>query len=365
MQADRTLDEIGRQYGTDKSSLGHGYLASYERFFAELRERPLKILEVGVYGGASLATWAEYFPRATIVGVDIDPESVSFERERVRIELADQSNLEELTRIAVRHGPFDVILEDGSHRWEHQITSLRTLFPFLVPGGLYIAEDLHVNFPQHAAAYQGVASFSCVDYLKRLVELRVADGELDIDAVEDSFLRTYGRHVDSITFVKHACILRKGQMPTRPRPAPHLGILAAEPEKSLVRIRAHVGCLGDTAGSGTCVNPGEADRRKNIQGFLLLAPTLKEGTLQYRARLSDGSWTGWATPPRFVGTRGKELDLTGVELRLDAPAGSGYSLQVAAKFRDDDQVVLGGNERPCLPRTAGAALYALQIHVSA
>jgi RHS repeat-associated protein len=69
-----TLDEIGLKFGTDKSSIYHNYLSFYERFFERYRDEPIKLLEIGVAGGASLAMWNEYFPQALIVGADIDPE---------------------------------------------------------------------------------------------------------------------------------------------------------------------------------------------------------------------------------------------------------------------------------------------------
>ena len=95
-----TLDEIGLKHGTDKASPHHNYLNFYETFMAPLREQPVCLLEIGVYKGASLATWREYFPYARIVGVDIQPSAKQFEAERVRVELADQSNLEHLAQLA-------------------------------------------------------------------------------------------------------------------------------------------------------------------------------------------------------------------------------------------------------------------------
>ena len=66
------LDELGILHGTDKGSLGHGYLGHYERILGPLRDEPITILEIGVSDGASLRMWADYFTRATIVGVDIN-----------------------------------------------------------------------------------------------------------------------------------------------------------------------------------------------------------------------------------------------------------------------------------------------------
>ena len=91
-----TLDALGLKHGTDKSSSGHDYLSFFDAFFAPLRDLPVTLLEIGVYKGASLRTWEEYFPRGKIIGVDLMPSCKRFERGRVKIELADQSNLDHL-----------------------------------------------------------------------------------------------------------------------------------------------------------------------------------------------------------------------------------------------------------------------------
>lgn len=166
------LDAIGLKHGTDKASSDHDYLNFYEIFLSPLRDERMTVLEIGVFNGASLKTWEEYFPHATIIGADILPLTKRFERNRTTIEILDQSNVEELTRLAVQHGPFDIIIEDGSHMWEHQITSLRILFPFLKNDGLYIVEDLQTNYGLMEPHYRGVASQTCMSYLKAWADLR-------------------------------------------------------------------------------------------------------------------------------------------------------------------------------------------------
>src|SRR5579859_423149 len=156
-QQNTSLDAIGLKHRTDKSSRGHDYLNFYETYFAPMRGEKLNILEIGIFNGASLSTWAEYFPRANIVGADINPATKRFERKGIAVEILDQSDIEQLVQVAVKHGPFDIIIEDGSHMWEHQITSLRTLFPFVRNNGIYIVEDLQTNYRE---SYRGVASIT-------------------------------------------------------------------------------------------------------------------------------------------------------------------------------------------------------------
>ena len=52
-----------------------------------------------------------------------------------------------LAAINGEFGPFDVILDDGSHKTHHQIISFGALFrEALKDGGCYMVEDVHSNY---------------------------------------------------------------------------------------------------------------------------------------------------------------------------------------------------------------------------
>lgn len=104
-----TLEKLGYDHGTDKSARGHHYLEFYERFLLSLRFTATAILEIGVWHGQSLRMWADYFPNATVVGVDINAETQQHATDRITVEIADQSKVDDLERIAHRYGPFDLI----------------------------------------------------------------------------------------------------------------------------------------------------------------------------------------------------------------------------------------------------------------
>src|SRR6185369_9364420 len=58
----------------------------------------------------------------------------------------------QLTALADQYGPFDVVIDDGSHESQHQTVSLRTLVGHVRAGGLYVIEDTHENLkPQKGA----------------------------------------------------------------------------------------------------------------------------------------------------------------------------------------------------------------------
>src|SRR5438445_12333566 len=88
-----SLDAIGTRHGTDKSSSHHGYLDFYERFFRDLRYKQITLLEIGVLRGESARMWNEYFEYGKIIGVDVNPEALQSQDDRIIIEIANQSNV--------------------------------------------------------------------------------------------------------------------------------------------------------------------------------------------------------------------------------------------------------------------------------
>jgi cephalosporin hydroxylase len=44
------------------------------------------------------------------------------------------------------HGPFDIVIDDGSHVFEHQIASFEALFPLASSTAVYIVEDVHTSY---------------------------------------------------------------------------------------------------------------------------------------------------------------------------------------------------------------------------
>jgi hypothetical protein len=152
----KSLTELMNQYGSDKGDdpatiHAHNYALAYEAMFAEMREKPIKMLEIGVAdprpgaAGASLKAFYDYFPAARIFGYDIVDAS-EFNNDRITTFKGDQASHGDLLRfIRTYGGGFHIIIDDGSHQDAHQQISLGFLFRYLLPGGFYVIEDCHVS----------------------------------------------------------------------------------------------------------------------------------------------------------------------------------------------------------------------------
>jgi predicted O-methyltransferase YrrM len=132
------LEECWTRHGCDKGS--HGYHTVYEKL-----PEPQRLLEVGVFRGASIAAWLEYYPNAEIHCVDtfqrIAPEQIPALRfSRVHWTHGDSRSVD-------LDGKFDLIIDDGCHRADFQLDTFHNLFPLLNLGGVYYIEDVWPGKP--------------------------------------------------------------------------------------------------------------------------------------------------------------------------------------------------------------------------
>ena len=207
-----SLNDIGLMTGTDKSSRHHGYLNFYDRFFSNTRRKNVNFLEIGVDKGASIDMWIKYFGNIKFVGIALNKETKNLERAHVSIKIGDQNDSEFLQNVGNECGPFDIIIDDGSHIWEHQIASLHSLYQFVKPGGFYIIEDLQTSFAYHDSYehFKGKSQESAVEYLSRLSQLVIAR---HAPPGEDVFFREYANTIEFIAFHYGAALIRRKNFP--------------------------------------------------------------------------------------------------------------------------------------------------------
>ena len=158
------LQKIAIKWGTDKCNPvdfpeDGNAIACYHEMFKDRRNDVRKVLEIGIgkpstigeavksWNGAytlggSLFTWEEYFPKATVYALDVDPNTLVNEA-RVYSYLCDQGSEESLRGVIPQlGGNFDLIIDDGSHIQDHQLLTLKMLFPLLNSNGIYVCEDI-------------------------------------------------------------------------------------------------------------------------------------------------------------------------------------------------------------------------------
>jgi len=142
---------LNRRFQSDKCQ-SH-YHEFYTDIFRGLRLRKLKILEIGIGGhqeenflGGSLLLWNKYFPRSQVFGIDLSRKNLFNRYRRIQTFEVDQSNSENIEAFAKKNGPFDIIIDDGSHFTDHILITFNVLYKHLNSNGYYFIEDMGTTY---------------------------------------------------------------------------------------------------------------------------------------------------------------------------------------------------------------------------
>ncbi|MEZ4755668.1 MAG: class I SAM-dependent methyltransferase [Flavobacteriales bacterium] len=209
----KDLNALALHYGTDKWGR-HYYTQHYQVLLGPLRTRPLRMLEIGVggytdprAGGGSLRMWKRYFPKARITALDLYDKSW-WEEPRIRIHQGSQTDIAVLDRIVKEDGPFDLIIDDGSHVSTHIIATFEHLFPSLKDGGHYIIEDTQTSYWKEFGGdeHDRTGTHTSMGYFKSLV-----DG-LNHEEIRDPARQEgpFDRSIRSIHFHHNLVVICKG-----------------------------------------------------------------------------------------------------------------------------------------------------------
>ena len=152
-QSSRTLKEMAAHY---KPSKFYRYVhTNFDRFYPQYLEKyrgkEFRMLEIGLDTGFGSLLWEEYFPCATLVGLEYNVDNTKNEgASSIQSIVGDQGDAEFLKTSFLEQsngGHFDLIIDDGGHHYEQQRVSYEVLFEkALNPGGLYIMEDIETSY---------------------------------------------------------------------------------------------------------------------------------------------------------------------------------------------------------------------------
>ncbi|MBQ2262468.1 MAG: glycosyltransferase [Loktanella sp.] len=168
-----TLLETFRAHDGKRSDKWLANIAAYERLFAPYRDRPVRILEIGIQNGGSLEIWSKFFPNAVaIIGCDIDKKcrDLTYDDPRISVVVGDVNEPAVFEKVSSICSEFDIIIDDGSHVSGDIIRAFAKFFPVVSVGGMFIAEDLHCSY---WADYQGGLEYpgSSLNFFRRLADL--------------------------------------------------------------------------------------------------------------------------------------------------------------------------------------------------
>lgn len=150
----RLCIDHGTDKGPAKGPTRHDYSSVYARHLPPQFDPTVRmVVEIGVggygdpkAGGASLRVWADYWPDARVIGIDVEEKTFDLPA-GVEVLQADATDPDFWDHFFDHRGPWSlrpqVVVDDGSHRRDDQVETFRQVFPRLRAGAWYVIEDLH------------------------------------------------------------------------------------------------------------------------------------------------------------------------------------------------------------------------------
>lgn len=174
-----------KRCGSDKSLGHHNYTTLYHYLFQDIRMSTQKVFELGLgslnpniksnmcgfptaMSCGSLRGWRSYFGNAHIYGADIDPKTL-VQEDRITTYQCDQTDPSSIAMIWANFSDdeeFDIIIDDGLHTFNANISFFEHSIHKLKKGGFYIIEDVLRHdipaFQDHFKSLSGVYEFAAI-----------------------------------------------------------------------------------------------------------------------------------------------------------------------------------------------------------
>ncbi|MDC0473067.1 class I SAM-dependent methyltransferase [Pelagibacteraceae bacterium] len=203
------LDSLFKKYKSDKHN--HKYSFVYENFLKNLKNKKLKILEIGVADGSSIRAWSHFFKKSLIVGVDIkeiDLKKNKLNEKNIKIHCGSQTDESFINFIINKYKKFDIIIDDGSHFPKDVIKTFQLLFNALNKNGFYFVEDTQTSYNHYfkGNAFDLKYSNTHMNYFKNLCD------SLNYQEIANPFYikRKYDGLITNISFFHNMIVIKKG-----------------------------------------------------------------------------------------------------------------------------------------------------------
>ena len=153
------LCEISKNYKTDKSPYNlkhrHSYTGIYHFLFHKIKNNNLNIAEIGCYKNEGMKMFREYFKNSNLYGYDIGQKYIdSAKKDDLKNTFYflmdvnnDKSIQDGLSKCPEK---FDIIIDDSSHIFDHQIKIIKNSLFFLKDGAYLIIEDIFNSRKEHS-----------------------------------------------------------------------------------------------------------------------------------------------------------------------------------------------------------------------
>ena len=179
------FDNLDKQCGKHSH-----YFDVYEKHFERFIGKKPVVVEVGICYGGSAEMWQKYFGEgATIIGIDVDPNSFTPACQtegciQVRGDQSDPAFWEEFLK---QYPEIDIFIDDGGHHQFQQIQTLNSVWNNINLGGVYLCEDTHTSYwAEYSGGLRRPNTFT--EYSKQIIDTLNVQWWKDMDRRPDNML---------------------------------------------------------------------------------------------------------------------------------------------------------------------------------
>jgi len=164
---------LGKKYPTNKSPLnekGHrsGFTGIYTILFSSIKSKKINIAEIGIEKNSSTKIWRDYFDNSKIYAFEFDKKKIiNAKKNRLKNTFYYETDVTKREKIRDSFKrtkcKFDIIIDDSTHIFEHQINIIKETYKFLKKDGILIIEDIY----RYLKDYKEINYYNRLSYLQK------------------------------------------------------------------------------------------------------------------------------------------------------------------------------------------------------
>ncbi len=201
-----------------RSTKHTNYFYIYDELLKKFLDKKITFVEVGIASGGSLFMWKKYFGNnARIIGIDFNPGAKKWEKFGFEIHIGNQSDGNFWRNFYKNVGKIDVLVDDGGHTNEQQISTFLNSYKNIRNDGLLIFEDTHTSYMPE---FGNPSKYSFINFCKNFVDMQNQKstsknfnyGYLNKVHKIDFFQSIVAFHIDDKKAEKNESIINKGKL---------------------------------------------------------------------------------------------------------------------------------------------------------
>ena len=201
-----------------KSTKHTNFFFIYDELLKKYKNKEVTLVEVGIASGGSLFLWQKYFKKnSRIIGIDLNPGSKKWEKFGFEVFIGNQSDQSFWENFYKKVGKVDILIDDGGHTNEQQITTLLNSYENINEDGTIIIEDTHTSYLEE---FGNPSKYSFMNFSNKIIDDQNKKSLKDLSTKKylekiykiDNYQSLVAFHVNSLKAQKNQSIMNDGKV---------------------------------------------------------------------------------------------------------------------------------------------------------